>query len=153
MNTIYVLMDLCGDTSDNGQLGFTADKNVVAFDYGYTEESDECLCSDYDQIADCCESRIDYLQGLIDILDVSQFIEKWDFLDAAESWLKDYYGDYDEDDEDEEDDEDTDPDEYWDDDDPMWDGYESEDKDTSYWEDNSSSSSNDTKETSFSENN
>ena len=51
-DVVCALDELNGETSDNGQIGYTADGRIVAFDYGYDARDDEGLCSDLDETLD-----------------------------------------------------------------------------------------------------
>ncbi len=107
VDTISVLNDLFGCTSDNGQIGKTRSGEWVAFDYGYVPEnghdSQTSNISDYIEDDD---SREKYMLGLLELLDQEE--------DFMSTWERTFLG---EDDEDEEDEDDY-----------------SEEKDTAYWE-------------------
>ena len=45
-DVIQELNNINGCTSDNGQLGYNDNGDIVAYDYGYLSESDEVQCSD-----------------------------------------------------------------------------------------------------------
>lgn len=70
-NTIQMLHEINGHTSDNGQIGFSCnDGSIVAYDYGYEVDSDDELCSDLHSYFDIynTESLAKYLHALIKIL-------------------------------------------------------------------------------------
>lgn len=63
------LADIFGNTDDNGQLGWTKEGCLVAYDYGYTTDSstDDQTSDLSSQVSDD-ETRNDYISGLIDLL-------------------------------------------------------------------------------------
>lgn len=70
-NTIQMLHEINGHTSDNGQIGFSCnDGSIVAYDYGFEADSDEELCSDLRSYFDIynTESLAKYLHALVKIL-------------------------------------------------------------------------------------
>jgi len=69
MSVMEQLSDIFGSTDDNGQLGWTKNRRLVAYDYGYTTDA-----STSEQVSDISdnvyddETRDDYIGGLIDLL-------------------------------------------------------------------------------------
>ena len=70
-NTIQMLHEINGYTSDNVQIGFSCnDGSIVAYDYGFEADSDEELCSDLHSYFDIysTKSLAKYLHALVKIL-------------------------------------------------------------------------------------
>ena len=70
-NTIQMLHEINGYTSDNIQIGFSCnDGSIVAYDYGFEADSDEELCSDLHSYFDIysTKSLAKYLHALVKIL-------------------------------------------------------------------------------------
>ena len=70
-NTIQMLHEINGYTSDNVQIGFNYnDGSIVAYDYGFEADSDEELCSDLHSYFDIysTKSLAKYLHALVKIL-------------------------------------------------------------------------------------
>lgn len=58
-DVVQQLDELNGETADNGQIGYTADRRIVAFDYGYdAHDDDNGLCSDLDETLDFYDDYI-----------------------------------------------------------------------------------------------
>jgi len=109
VDTICLLNDLFGCTSDNGQIGKNSRGMWVAFDYGYIPENGhDSQTSDISDYIEDDDYRDKYMLGLLELLDQEE-----DFMGA---WEKTFLGEDDEDEEDEEEDD------------------YSEEKDTAYWE-------------------
>lgn len=64
-DTAYELERINGRTSDNGQLGYTEDGRLLAYDYGYVSDSDVGFCSN---INPNCILMDDYCGELINLL-------------------------------------------------------------------------------------
>lgn len=111
-DTIRLLNDLFGCTSDNGQIGKTLDGKWVAFDYGYVPENGhDSQTSDISYYIEYDDSREKYMLGLLELLDQEE-----DFMNIWEETFLD------------EDAKDEDPE------DKDWNDTNSEEKDTAYWE-------------------
>ena len=70
-NTIQMLHEINGYTSDNVQIGFSCnDGSIVAYDYGFEAHSDEELCSDLHSYFDIYDTKslAKYLHALVKIL-------------------------------------------------------------------------------------
>ena len=69
-DVIQELNSINGCTSDNGQLGYNDNGDIVAYDYGYLSESDEVQCSDLLQCIDpdSAEQMAHYLLAIKDII-------------------------------------------------------------------------------------
>lgn len=76
-DVICALDELNGETSDNGQIGYTIDGRIVAFDYGYDARDDGGLCSDLDETLDFYDedTLVAYLRALKNLVgaDISEF--------------------------------------------------------------------------------
>lgn len=71
-DVIQELHNINGYTSDNGQIGISCnDEHIVAYDYGYQEDSCDELCSDLGDFLDFYDTNelIKYIEALIDIID------------------------------------------------------------------------------------
>lgn len=110
VNTICLLNDLFGCTSDNGQIGKNSRGMWVTYDYGFIPEyGHDSQTSDISDYIDSNNYREKYLLGLLELLDQEE-----DFIGT---WEKTFLG------KDEDDDEDCDEDDTY-----------TEEKDTAYWE-------------------
>ena len=81
-DVIQELNSINGCTSDNGQLGYNDNGDIVAYDYGYLSESDEVQCSDLLQCIDpdSAEQIAHYLLAIKNIIaadeDAMEILEK-----------------------------------------------------------------------------
>lgn len=69
MSVMDTLANIFGSTDDNGQLGWTKDRRLVAYDYGYTTDATtgEQVSDISDNVYDD-ETRLKYIDGLIELL-------------------------------------------------------------------------------------
>ncbi len=86
--TIEILHDIFGVTSDNGQLGKTVRGTWVAFDYGYIPgKGNDIQTSSISDYVYREATRVEYMSGLINLLDDEEdFMIQWEkeFLDEDE---------------------------------------------------------------------
>ena len=86
---MHELTDLFGETSDNAQLGYNDNGDLVAYDYGFKSESSQYLCS---RINDCTytkrnwEKYIRFINYMLDTNESIRWLERVTKNELNRAW-------------------------------------------------------------------